>query len=77
MITSKHTRCCRFCWAKITKYPYSTALQLTGEQTDYSEHEIRRAIVELQMRGYIKLDPQRSGGYVAIVPFVVSVPAWV
>lgn len=76
MITSKHTRCCRFVWARITKYPYSTPAQLAGEQTDYSEREISRAVDMLERAGYIRRDTQRVDGYVAVIPFVCQVPAW-
>lgn len=76
MIASKQDRCARYVWARVTRYPYSTHAQLAGEQTDYSGNEISRAVVDLQMRGYIKRD-EAYGGYVAVIPFVCQAPTWV
>lgn len=77
MITSKHARCQRFCWAYISKYPHVLTSELVGSTTDYGEHEVYAALLALERLGYVARDPgQIARGWVALVPFVVSVPAW-
>ena len=83
MITSKHTRCCRWVWGAVTKNPHILERELTSMQTDYSAAEIARALGELERQGYIRLDHPDGipslghyRGYVALVPFVVQAPAW-
>ena len=77
MITSKATRCQRWVWGYVTARPHSLASEIAS--TDYSEEEVKRALVALCALGYIELEhyggrhPRR---YIAIVPFVVSVPEW-
>jgi hypothetical protein len=75
MITSKQTRCNRWCWAYISRYPHVTTRELMGATTDYSAIEVERAVLALSRLGYIEGDSQRRG-WVAAVPFVVSAPAW-
>ena len=75
MITSKQTRCNRWCWAYISRYPHVTTRELTGATTDYSALEVERATLALSRLGYIEGDSQRRG-WVASVPFVVEAPAW-
>ena len=79
MITSKHTRCCRWCWAYISKYAHVTAREIICSQTDYTMLEINCALADLEAGGHIALETAGAGvprGYVALVPFVVSAPAW-
>ena len=75
MITSKQTRCNRWCWAYISRYPHVTTRELMGATTDYSALEVERAVLALSTLGYIEGDSQRRG-WVAAVPFVVEAPAW-
>ena len=74
MITSKQTRCNRFCWAYISRYPHVTTRELMGATTDYSALEVERAVLALSTLGYIEGTTLR--GWVAAVPFVVEAPAW-
>jgi len=78
MITSKQTRCNRWCWAYISRYPHVTTRELIGATTDYSALEVDRAVLALSTLGYIEGGIQRGveRGWVAAVPFVVSAPAW-
>lgn len=75
MITSKTTRCQRWTWAYITRYPGIATRSLQGATVDYSEHEIGQALVALARLGYVEQDCQRL--WQPVVPFVVVVPAWV
>jgi len=75
MITSKQTRCNRWAWAYISRYPHVTTRELVGATTDYSALEVERAVLALSTLGYIEGDSQRRG-WVAAVPFVVEAPAW-
>jgi len=74
MITSKQTRCNRWCWAYISRYPHVTTRELAGATTDYGDIEVRRATLALMRLGYIEGTTLR--GWVAAVPFVVEAPAW-
>lgn len=78
-ITSKHTRCCRWTWGAITRYPHMLTREIVGMQTDYSEAEIKRALDDLARNGYVCKEEHGAGvprGWVALVPFVVVAPAW-
>ena len=75
MITSKQTRCNRWCWAYISRYPHVTTRELMGATTDYSALEVERAVLALSTLGYICADSQERG-WVAAVPFVIEAPAW-
>ena len=76
MITSKQTRCNRWCWAYISRYPHVTTRELMGATTDYSAIEVERAVLALSRLGYITDDTGMKRGWVAAVPFVVEAPAW-
>jgi hypothetical protein len=72
MITAKHTRCQRFCWAYVTRFPGVTTTQISS--IDYSPEEIGAALRALVLLGYIEQDGQHL--WRAVVPFVVEVPRW-
>ncbi len=77
MITSKATRCQRWCWAWVTRFPHSLASEIPA--LDYTTEEITRALGALCTLGYIELEwggVRGARGYVARVPFVVEAPPW-
>lgn len=79
-MTSKQERCARWVWCYITRYPYVSAKDIAGAQTDYGYSEVMRALLDLEAGGQIKRSDQNvNGGYyqwIAIVPFVVQAPTW-
>ena len=80
MITSKHTRCCRFTWAYITRYPYVSARDIANAQHEYTWGEVVDALSRLEREGFVRRahERQKHGHYQwqAVIPFVVLVPAW-
>ena len=77
MITSKATRCERYVWAWVTKYPHALASEIVS--TDYNREEVQRALGALCQLGYIEQEwagANGARGYIALVPFVVEVPEW-
>lgn len=81
-VTPKNFHIARFIWAYVSKYPHSTAAQITGAQTQYTRAEIGQALGDLVAADYIRgEDMGREGdrriiGYYAKVPFVVRAPSW-
>ena len=77
MITSKHTRCCRFTWAYITRYPYVSARDIAGAQNDYTWGEVMTALERLEREGVAARGTwKQCYQWHATIPFVVLVPAW-
>lgn len=78
MITSKQTRCARFCWAYVSKYPYVSAKDIAGAQNDYTHEKILTALARLEAEGVVKRGKGKEGYYQweAVVPFVMQVPEW-
>jgi hypothetical protein len=79
MITSKQTRCARYVWGYITKYPHVSARSIASAQTDYMYEEVVEAIARLEASGLIARGRESCGGHYqwhAVIPFVVSIPEW-
>jgi hypothetical protein len=76
MITSKQTRCQRFCWAYVSKYPYVSAPEIAGAQTDYTRREVLAALEQLEQLGLVARDKANIYNWVAVIPLVMQIPAW-
>lgn len=72
MITSKATRCQRWTWAYVSRFPGVTTTQICS--IDYDQAEIGVALRALCLLGYVEQDGQRL--WRAVVPFVVEGPRW-
>ncbi len=75
MITSKQTRCQRYCWGYITRFPGVSARDIATAQGDYTWTEVCEALRALE-GAYIKRERENPYAWSPVVPFVVVGPGW-